>query len=179
MMRRLLWLAAFSGLALSTAAAHAKTDAPAIPGARTCFWYNGPFGKDPYINVAYPDAYALYWTAAFNVPEGARLTLEGQFAHARYQSSVTYNHLGQAIESVADYRIDPLPGSTNPYREGANRKAVKRGYRMEITGNPQALDAGDGRGADDAKNSINSATNPALISAALDVLDSGQHEHCQ
>jgi hypothetical protein len=155
MKNRLAWVAAFGILALSGTAAQAAANDAAIPGARTCFWYNGPFSKDPYINVAYPDAYAIYWTAAFNVPEGAKLTLEGQFAHARYQSFVTYNNLGQAIESVADYRIDPLPGSTNPFRAGANRNVSKRSYRMEITSKPQALDIGDGRGADGPKNSIN------------------------
>ena len=48
-----------------------------IPGSRTCFWTRGPVGKDPYINIAYPDAGVFYWNAAFTVPEGARLYLEG------------------------------------------------------------------------------------------------------
>lgn len=151
---------AAASLLLASPLSAAAPDAPAIPGARSCFWYNGPFGADPYINVAYPDAYALYWTAAFSVPEGAKLRLEGQFAHARYQSFVTYNHLGQAIESVADYRIDPRPGSVNPYRPGADRAASNRDYVMEITGNPQGLDVGDGMGANDPRNSINAPPNP-------------------
>jgi hypothetical protein len=160
MMKRLVWVAAFCVLVLSGNAARAETETAAIPGARTCFWYNGPFGKDPYINVAYPDAYALYWTAAFNIPEGAQLALEGQYAHARYISFITYNHLGQAIESVADYRIDPLAGSTNPFRAGANRKATKRNYRLAITSNPQALDVGDGLGSAAPTSSINAPPNP-------------------
>ena len=55
-----------------------------IPGPRNCFWTRGPVSKDPYINIAYPDAGAFYWNAAFTVPEGARLYLEGKFPHSRY-----------------------------------------------------------------------------------------------
>ena len=129
--------------------------APAIPGARSCFWFNGPFSGDPYINAAYPDEYAFYWTAAFTVPAGASLHLEGQFAHARYQSFVTYNALGQAVESVADYRIDPLPGSVNPFRPGVDRRAARRSYRFGVTGKAQGLDTGDGRADAAPRSSIN------------------------
>ncbi len=38
-----------------------------IPGSRTCFWRRGPVSKDPYINIAYPDAGVFYWNAAFTV----------------------------------------------------------------------------------------------------------------
>ena len=31
-----------------------------IPGSRTCFWTRGPVSKDPYINIAYPDAGVFY-----------------------------------------------------------------------------------------------------------------------
>lgn len=159
MMRRLIRVAVLGVLLLSGTVAHAERQEPAVPGARTCFWYNGPFSKDPYINVAYPDAYAIYWTAAFSMPEGARLHLDGQFAHARYISFITYNHLGQAIESVADYRIDPLSGSTNPFRAGADRTAARRGYRLEITAHPQDLDIGDGLGSAAPTSSINAPRN--------------------
>lgn len=160
MIKHLSWVAALGSLMLSGAAASAQASQTSIPGARTCFWYNGPFSKDPYINVAYPDAYAIYWTAAFDVPEGAELAIEGQYPHARYISFITYNHLGQAIESVADYRIDPQPGSTNPFRAGANRKATKRDYRLAITSNPQDLDIGDGLGSATPTSTINAPPNP-------------------
>jgi len=47
-----------------------------IPGPRTCFWSRGPVSKDPYINIAYPDANAFYWNALFTVPDGAHLHFE-------------------------------------------------------------------------------------------------------
>ena len=92
-----------------------------IPGPRTCFWARGPVSKDPYINIAYPDAGAFYWNATFTVPEGARLYLEGKFPHSRYMSLISYNGRGAPIESLADYLIVPDEHSINPFVEGADR----------------------------------------------------------
>ena len=64
-------------------ALHEKKRQP-IPGPGTCFWRRGPASKDPYINIAYPDAGVYYWNATFTVPEGARLYLEGIFPYSRY-----------------------------------------------------------------------------------------------
>ena len=82
-----------------------------IPGKRTCFWRRGPVSKDPYINIAYPDAGVFYWNAAFTVPEGAKMYLEGEFPHARYMSLISYDGRGAPIESLADYLIIPNDNS--------------------------------------------------------------------
>jgi hypothetical protein len=86
--------------------------AEAIPGPRTCFWYRGPHNADPYINVAYPDEGAFYWSAIVTIPQGATLRLKGQFPHARYISFVSYRATGQAVESLADHQITPDTGSS-------------------------------------------------------------------
>ena len=72
----------------------------AIKGARTCFWYRGPFSADPYINLAYPDANVFYWAANFTVPEGSNLRIEGQFARSRYQSLISYDSAGRPVQSL-------------------------------------------------------------------------------
>jgi hypothetical protein len=108
------------------------TTKPGVPGPRTCFWTTGPFSGDPYLNIAWPDTNTYYWAAKFTVPEGAKLELQGQYAHARYSSFTTYDMRGQPIESLADYLIEPDPGNINPTRDGADRTVQKRAFTIEV-----------------------------------------------
>ena len=103
-----------------------------IPGPRSCFWSRGPASGDPYLNIAYPDTATFYWAATFTVPQGARLSIEGQFAHSRYMSFISYDEAGRPIESVADYLIKPKAGSVNPFLSGADRSATHRDYSLEV-----------------------------------------------
>ncbi len=103
-----------------------------IPGPRTCFWARGPASADPYINIAYPDAATYYWAAAFTVPQGAKLTLEGRFPRSRYMSFISYDEAGRPIESVADYLIKPKAGSINTFLSGADRTTASREYNLEV-----------------------------------------------
>ena len=103
-----------------------------IPGPRSCFWSYGPHSADPYINLAYPDSSVFYWAAVFSMPEGARLELTGQFAHARYQSFISYDQRGRPIESLADYLIQPDNLSANPYLLATNRNSEDRSYTVEL-----------------------------------------------
>lgn len=117
--------------------AHAQTASQpdtmpeAIPGPRDCFWRRGPFGADPYINLAYPDANVFYWAAVFSMPEGASLRLEGEYPQSRYASFVSYDGNGRPIESLPDFLIAPEDGP-NPFTEGARRDASARGYAITI-----------------------------------------------
>lgn len=110
----------------------ASEAAGGIPGPRTCFWFRPPVGGDPYVNVAYPDAAARYWTTVFTTPPGAHLTLRGEFPHARYMSFISYDATGKPIEALADYRIKPQAGSTNPFIVGAPRDGARRAYAVDI-----------------------------------------------
>ena len=103
-----------------------------IPGPRSCFWRYGPHSADPYINLAYPDAAVFYWAAVFSMPQGARLQLTGDFAHARYQSFISYDERGRPIESLADYLIQPDSTSSNPYVLATNRNSENRSYTVEL-----------------------------------------------
>ncbi len=107
-----------------------------IPGPRNCFWLRGPASADPYINIAYPDSATYYWAAVFSTPPGAKLRLEGNFARARYISFISYDSAGVPIESVADYLIQPKPGSTNPYLPGADRTSTHRAFSLELVNAP-------------------------------------------
>ncbi|MEQ1515044.1 MAG: hypothetical protein ABL931_00985 [Usitatibacteraceae bacterium] len=105
---------------------------PGVPGVRSCFWSMGPYGGDPYLNVAWPDTNTFYWGAKFTMPEGSKLTIEGQFAHARYTSYTSYDDRGQPVESLADYLIEPIAGHSNPARDGADRTVTKRSYAINV-----------------------------------------------
>ena len=107
-----------------------------IPGKRTCFWTRGPVSKDPYINIAYPDAGVFYWNAMFTIPEGAKLSLEGEFPHSRYMSLISYDGRGVPIESLADYLIAPEEGAVNPFVVGADRTSSKRNYTVDVLSAP-------------------------------------------
>jgi hypothetical protein len=120
-----------SQLAADAAKAVAAGKDP-IPGPRSCFWSRGPASADPYLNIAYPDAATFYWAATFTVPQGAKLSLEGQYAHARYMSFISYDEAGRPIESVADYLIKPKAGSSNPFLPGADRNSTRREYSLEV-----------------------------------------------
>lgn len=122
----------------------ARAAAP-IPGPRTCFWLRGPHNADPFINVAYPDEGAFYWSAIFTIPQGATLQIKGEYPHARYMSFISYRSTGQAVESLADYQISPDPGSSNPYLPGADRSVKKRAYTVNLALRADSTEAGQGK----------------------------------
>lgn len=97
----------------------------------TCFWNYGAFGVNDF-NIAYPDAGATYWAAGFRRPPGSKLTLTGRFPHSRYMAIQTYDILGRGVDGLADYQINPVAGSVNPFRPGVSRKARKRTFKVEV-----------------------------------------------
>ena len=131
-----------------------------ISGPRSCFWLRGPASADPYLNVAYPDAATFYWAAVFSTPAGAKLSFEGKFPHSRYMSFISYDEAGRPVESVADYLIKPMAGSTNPFLPGADRTAANREYSLGVV---------------DAKLSGNLKTGMNLSGEQRDVLHTPQY----
>lgn len=118
--------------AFDEAQKHVQAGKNPLPGPRSCFWRYGPVSADPYLNIAYPDAGTFYWGAVFTIPKGARLHLEGRFAHARYMSLISYDYKGNPLESIADYLFKPVAGSINPFIDGADRRSPNRAYRIEV-----------------------------------------------
>jgi hypothetical protein len=92
----------------------------------------------------YPDPHCTYMVPGLTfLPFGYKAIIEGEFPYARFFSiQVTppfdprYYYYGSAFGApevpIVDADIDPLPGHTNPFRVGANRKAQKRSYRVEL-----------------------------------------------
>jgi hypothetical protein len=86
----------------------------------------------------YPDPNSSYWFAVMEMPAGSVLTLRGQFAHSRYMQFSLYRDdpdMGGYTatgEAMVDHRIDPDPGSENPFVPGASRRVENRGYTIRI-----------------------------------------------
>lgn len=101
----------------------------------TCFWFGPTFSAtNPELNYAFPDTGAMYWAAQFNIPEGAELTIKGEFAHARYQSLNSYNISNNTpTAALNDVSTIPDPGSRNPYLPGEKRDGTgSRSYRATV-----------------------------------------------
>ncbi|MFL6023094.1 MAG: hypothetical protein ACJ72O_07115 [Marmoricola sp.] len=97
---------------------------------RSCGWILEPSADRE--NILFPDLATRYLGAAIPVPTGGAIELKGQFPHARYMSLQTYSTTLQTATNLRDEQIDPDPGSTNPFRVGANRNATKRDYTVRI-----------------------------------------------
>lgn len=126
--------AAMAALAVAFALpAGASAGSGDLTGGRfsDCFWRYGAFGVHDF-NIAYPDAGATYWAAGFRRPPGSKLILEGRYPHSRYMALQTYDFLGRGVDALADYQIDPRPGSTNPFRPRSDRTAKRRDFRVEV-----------------------------------------------
>ncbi|MGW0638325.1 hypothetical protein [Nocardia salmonicida] len=89
----------------------------------SCFWFGPTFSTtNQELNYAFPDSGALYWAAQFAIPEGAELTVKGEYAHARYQSLNSYNVTNNTpTAALNDVSTAPDAGSANPYLPGADR----------------------------------------------------------
>jgi hypothetical protein len=79
-------------------------------------------------NMMLLDTNAVYWGVQYAGVPGTRLRIEGEFPHARYTSWNLYDVQAKPVAGLTDTEIQPDPGSTNPLRPGANRRASKRRY---------------------------------------------------
>jgi hypothetical protein len=84
----------------------------------------------------WPDMQSTYFIGRFALPTGATLRLNYTYPRARYfqfalykQEHGTFVSIG---EDVSGPQIEPDPGSTNPFRVGANRLADRRNFTLRI-----------------------------------------------
>ena len=128
----------------------ARIAATAEPtGLTDCFWV-GVVNPTTF-NIQYPDDGVTYWATQYQLPAGARLSLQGRFPHARHVSFNVYDAQGQPLDRIADWQIEPDAGSTNPFRAGAARDAARRDYRVELA----ARELTAGKPVDDASRARN------------------------
>lgn len=80
-----------------------------------------------------PDMNAIYWLQPLptNLP-GAHFRVEGEFPKARYISFHNYDDAGRMIDVIADDELDPVEGSTNPFRGQAHREGVQARYALDL-----------------------------------------------
>jgi hypothetical protein len=97
---------------------------------RSCGWVLEPSADRE--NILFPDFATRYLGAAVPVPPGGSIELTGEFPHARYMSLQTYSLALQTATNLHDDQIDPDPGSTNPFRVGADRTAPNRKYTVRV-----------------------------------------------
>ncbi len=112
-------IAALGGQAPAYAAPEA-----ASPVTPACAWYELSVSTD---NESAPDSAATYWLLPYTVQDGLRIVLNGRYPDSRYVSLQAYQSTGglfstNGVESaLTDYRIQPDPGSVNPWQHTARR----------------------------------------------------------
>ena len=89
------------------------------------------------VNVAYPDAGAMYWGSGYQALPGARIRIQGRFPHTRYMSFNVYDQAQRPLDAIADVEIEPDAGSSNPFLEGADRTLADRSYTVFIEFGPR------------------------------------------
>ncbi len=119
-----------SSVGASTAPSPPSSPTTTTTSSLTCAWVARISGDQ--LNVAFPDAAANYWIADVPLPPGGRIEVSGSYPRARYMSFIDYSAASQAIDGLADFRIAPDSGSTNPFVAGANRNATRRAYTLRI-----------------------------------------------
>jgi hypothetical protein len=99
-----------------------------------CFWVS-VFDEENG-NLFYPDTGVNYFLGRVTLPPGAELVLRGRYPHARYSSFNTYDELFRPVDALADRRIRPERGSTNPFKVGNRRDLPRRDYTVRVVSDP-------------------------------------------
>ncbi len=84
----------------------------------------------------WPDMQSTYFIGRLALPAGSELTLNYTFPHARYFQFALYKAEHGTFVSIGEDlsgpHIEPEPGSTNPFRVGADRLAERREFSLRI-----------------------------------------------
>ena len=90
----------------------------------SCSWLGPYLGTG---NVPLGDSAATYWLLPFTVQDGLRIVLDGRYPDSRYTSLQVYSSstglfsTNGVSSALADYRIEPDPGSVNPWQHAVRR----------------------------------------------------------
>jgi len=84
----------------------------------------------------WPDGNSTYFIGELTMPPGSGLDMHFTFPHARYFKYALYKWNGMTFVStgadLVGWDIEPEPGSTNPFRVGANRLAEQRDFTIRL-----------------------------------------------
>jgi hypothetical protein len=107
---------ACAAVSAGAAQAGAATEPPT-----QCSW--GLQSNPAVVNVEYPDLNAHYWGRPLAPQLGGRLVIRGKYPAARYFSFHVYDEKLVPLDSVYDARVNPDPGSANPFVHRSKRSA--------------------------------------------------------
>ena len=99
-----------------------------------CFWTS--VFDEQNGNLFYPDTGVNYYLGRVNLPPGGELVVRGRFPHARYTSFNVYDELFRPTDALADTRIKPERGTTNPFLPGSRRDRALRDYTVRVVSDP-------------------------------------------
>ncbi len=99
------------------------------------YWNHLEYPKPIQNPNLWPDTQSTYFIGRMAMPAGSSLTLHFTYPHARYFQFALYkweHNTFVATDAIAGPEIEPDPGSTNPFRVGANRLAERRDFTLRI-----------------------------------------------
>lgn len=100
------------------------------------YWNDLPNPKPIQNPNLWPDTQSTYFLSHFVMPPGSTLTFHSKFPHARYFQFALYKAEHNTFVSIGEALrgpdIEPDPGSVNPFRVGADRRADNRGCTLRI-----------------------------------------------
>ena len=117
-------------LAVVTLVVWGSAAVPAAATTRPCVLWAEPTSDRE--NIIWPEITTTYEAGYVPILPGGRTEITGQFPHARFFSFQSSGANGRNINGWADYQIAPDPGSTNPFRYGANRRTRNRSYTLRV-----------------------------------------------
>ncbi len=114
------------------------------PAAAACGWV---YPRD----LPLVETNVLYWRLPLAVPPGGAVEIAGRFAYARQMSFNIHSGVdSRLLGGLSDVELTPIKGHSNPFVEGARRRAGARTYRVVIAGErlTRADQAGSARAGD-------------------------------
>jgi hypothetical protein len=99
------------------------------------YWNHLEYPKPIQDPNLWPDTQSTYFLGRLELPAGSSLTMDFSYPQARYFQFALYrwkHNTFVAADAIAGPEIEAAPGSTNPFRVGANRLAERRDFKLNV-----------------------------------------------
>ena len=99
------------------------------------YWNHLEYPKPIQDPNLWPDTQSTYFLGRLELPAGSVMTMDFSYPQSRYFQFALYRwerNTFVATDAIAGPEIEPEPGSTNPFRVGANRLAERRDFKLRI-----------------------------------------------
>ena len=99
------------------------------------YWNHLEYPKPIQNPNLWPDTQSTYFLGRLELPAGSVMTMDFRYPQARYFQFALYRwerNTFVAADAIAGPEIEPEPGSTNPFRVGANRLGERRDFKLRI-----------------------------------------------